>query len=66
MSCILDKCGMLNIKKGKATNSNEAFEGIDDLDPNTAYKYLGIYQSTKINHKKIKEEFISKCKGMVG
>ena len=65
MSFGLDKCGMLNIKKGKATSSYEAFEGIEDLNPNTAYKYLGIYQSTKINHKKLKEEFISKYKSRV-
>jgi len=65
MSFGLDKCGMINIKKGKATSLNEPFEGIEDLSPNTAYKYLGIYQSTKINHKKLKEEFISKYKNRV-
>ncbi|KAL1446559.1 hypothetical protein WDU94_012428 [Cyamophila willieti] len=61
MSFGLDKCNVLNIKKGKLcdpedmTLSNKLT--INSLQQDEQYKYLGIHQQITINHSEIKKQY---------
>ncbi|KAL1448253.1 hypothetical protein WDU94_000033 [Cyamophila willieti] len=61
MSFGLDKCNVLNIKKGKLcdpedmTLSNKLT--INSLQQDEQYKYLGIHQQISINHSEIKKQY---------
>ena len=66
----LDKCAICVIKKGKKIKSpdKEISEGkfIHDLESDATYKYLGIEENAKIEHKslrlKAKKEYIKRLK----
>ena len=66
----LDKCAICVIKKGKNIKSpdKEISEGkfIHDLEDDSTYKYLGIEENSKIEHKtlriKAKKEYIKRLK----
>ncbi|KAL1446181.1 hypothetical protein WDU94_006595 [Cyamophila willieti] len=60
MSFGLDKCKILNMSKGKmCVDENEMVSPqIDQMEENELYKYLGINQHVKIDHTKLKNEFI--------
>ena len=57
----LDKCNVLNIRKGKLTQMNDitllSGETIKALDLRDQYKYLGMLQSNEIDKKNIKDKF---------
>lgn len=61
----LDKCKVLNIKKGNIelkgfeTEDGESIEPMDETD---TYKYLGILQSKRIQHTQVKNKLISQFK----
>ncbi|KAL1446751.1 hypothetical protein WDU94_005638 [Cyamophila willieti] len=60
MSFGLDKCKILNMSKGNiCVDENEMVSPqIDQMEENEVYKYLGINQHVKIDHTKLKNEFI--------
>ena len=56
----LDKCAKASFKKGKLTKTTHIEQDdksiIQELDPDGAYKYLGIFESNDIKHATMKEK----------
>ena len=56
----LDKCAKVSFKQGKLISTGnielDQEATISDLDPNSAYKYLGVDESDGIQHTKMKEK----------
>lgn len=65
MSFGVDKCATISIRKGKAEKLCKNVQGIEELQPDAAYKYLGIQQNIKLDHSEIKHEFTEKYKKRV-
>ena len=60
MAFEVDKCSIINIKKGKTEYLGETEEDIIELGQDNMYKCLGIPQNMKINHNQLKEMFTEK------
>ncbi|XP_045460973.1 uncharacterized protein LOC123671267 [Harmonia axyridis] len=60
----LDKCAVLNVKRGKITKGQEMKlwdeTRIQYLQPQETYKYLGVQQALDINAAQVKENFKTK------
>ena len=56
----LDKCAKCTIRKGKKIKTQnlklEEENMIEDLDEESAYKYLGIQENASIEHKQMREK----------
>ena len=48
MSFGLDKCAIINIKKGKQNDMGEPLDGIKELTAEDSYKYLGLHQTSDL------------------
>ncbi|KAL1448319.1 hypothetical protein WDU94_012418 [Cyamophila willieti] len=60
----LEKCNVLNIKRGKVTHTNNIklsdSTELQSLENDQTYKYLGMQQNLNINETESKEQFIEK------
>lgn len=65
MSFGLDKCAIINIKKGAVQEPGEPYEMITVLPPEETYKYLGAAQNQHIDHTELKKQFVEKYKARV-
>lgn len=53
----IEKCAIIQIKKGNVVTNDNQICGIDNLDTEKTYKYLGIQQNRGIPHTALKAEF---------
>lgn len=65
MSFGLEKCAIVNIRKGSIEQTGEEFQGIGELEETSVYKYLGILQNIKLDHTQLKQEFAEKYRRRV-